>query len=184
MTFTDQERAKGRLLRKKLCEELMTFNEPDTSGIIHLDCNTMQFKILARGCSNLDVVRDAGRTPYLDMTILTEKDLRHFPGQVLFGYQDIKPFMIKAMEEGNPSLLVESTFQGCFGIHGDTYALLPSAILAVEKPSPKDYAIAKEFNLPIAIIHPAPDTARNEKPKKAETVSLFKTLRVAAAAVI
>ncbi|MDO4611500.1 MAG: hypothetical protein Q4B34_01420 [Candidatus Saccharibacteria bacterium] len=166
--------------RERLSGELYTFDlGSNRFGI--LDCAEQKFKILARSCENHQIVdpKTAGTLhPSLDMVILTDENLRHDNHGILFGYDRVDPDMILGVQEGNPSVLIKSADES-------GAALLPSAILAVEKITINDQRAATKFGLPIVVIYPASDTLTNENYRSAyKPPSFLKRAASVAAAMV
>ena len=73
-----------------LIESLTTFDDAKNDQVKELDCNKDSFFLLARVRTNWEsqtVEETAEERKYMGFTILTEKNLSHFPGRVLYGYR-------------------------------------------------------------------------------------------------
>ena len=81
-----------------IVNSLMSFHDLKGGQIYHLDCNKDSFYVLARVRTNWEsktMEETAEARRYVGFTMLTEKNLSHFPGRVLYGYQKgIDPSMI------------------------------------------------------------------------------------------
>ena len=80
-----------------IISHLNNFNGMDAGKVYHLDCKKDHFFILARVRTNYEkstIEETAKERDYLSFSILTEKNLSHYPGRVLYGYQGISPQMI------------------------------------------------------------------------------------------
>lgn len=92
---------------KSIVDNLRDFTELKAGKTYHIYCDREQFYILARVRTNWEnetIEETAERRKYLSFTILTEKNLSHFPGRVLYGYYNgVKPSMIGYIysEDGN-----------------------------------------------------------------------------------
>lgn len=82
---------------ESIASHLTTFDSMDSGGIYHLSCNNDRFYVLARVRTNYEndtLENTAKERAFLSFSILTEKNLSHFPGRVIYGYQKISPSMI------------------------------------------------------------------------------------------
>lgn len=82
---------------KSIVDNLKSFEGMHAGEIYHLDCSKEHFFILARvrtNCEWATIEETAEERDFLSFSILTEKNLSHFPGRVLYGYQGIDPSMI------------------------------------------------------------------------------------------
>ena len=82
---------------ESIANHLKTFEGMDTGKVYHLDCSNDCFYILARVRTNYErstIEETARERDFLSFSILTEKNLSHFPGRVIYGYQRISPSMI------------------------------------------------------------------------------------------
>lgn len=82
-----------------IVNSLMSFDELQPGRVYHIDCdNCKPFHILARVRTNVEdptIEATAERRKFLSFSILTEKNLSHFPGRVLYGYRTgVEPSMI------------------------------------------------------------------------------------------
>ena len=77
---------------------LMSFKDARPGQIYHLYCDREHFYILARVRTNWEqktIEETAEDRKFLSFTVLTENNLSHFPGRVLYGYYTgITPSMI------------------------------------------------------------------------------------------
>ena len=73
-----------------LVDSLITFNGAKNGQVKELDCDKDHFFLLARVRTNWEnrtIEETAEARRYIGFTILTEKNLSHFPGRVLYGYR-------------------------------------------------------------------------------------------------
>ena len=73
-----------------LVDNLITFGGAKSSEVKELNCDKDSFFLLARVRTNWEsqtVEETAEKRKYMGFTILTEKNLSHFPGRVLYGYR-------------------------------------------------------------------------------------------------
>lgn len=87
--------------RKYACESiagsLKVFENMKAGKIYHIYCGSAHFYILARVRTNYEkgTIKETARNrEFLSFSILTERNLSHFPGRVIYGYQNISPSMI------------------------------------------------------------------------------------------
>ncbi len=92
---------------ESIVDNLRDFTEFEAGKTYHIYCDREHFYILARVRTNWEkktIEETAESRRYLSFTILTEKNLSHFPGRVLYGYYNgVKPSMIGYIysEDGN-----------------------------------------------------------------------------------
>lgn len=83
---------------KSIVDRLKSFKEMQAGKIYHLDCKTDSFFILARVRTNYEmstIEETSQERAFLSFSILTEKNLSHFPGRVVYGYRTgVYPSMI------------------------------------------------------------------------------------------
>ena len=82
---------------RSIVDNLKSFEGMHAGEFYHLDCSKEHFFILARvrtNCEWATIEETAEERDFLSFSILTEKNLSHFPGRVLYGYQGIDPSMI------------------------------------------------------------------------------------------
>lgn len=102
---------------KSIVDNLRGFTELKAGETYHIYCDRDQFYILARVRTNWEkktIEETAERRKYLSFTILTEKNLSHFPGRVLYGYYNgVKPSMIGYIysEDGNTQAYAETRLE-------------------------------------------------------------------------
>ena len=73
-----------------IVDNIMSFNGIKKESIKHLYCNKDTFFLLARVRTNWEsgtIEETANVRKYVGFTVLTEKNLSHFPGRVLYGYR-------------------------------------------------------------------------------------------------
>lgn len=102
---------------KSIVDNLSGFAEFKPGKTYHIYCDREHFYILARVRTNWEyktIEETAERRKYLSFTILTEKNLSHFPGRVLYGYYNgVKPSMIGYIysEDGNTQANAENRLE-------------------------------------------------------------------------
>lgn len=100
-----------------IIDNLRDFTEFEPGKTYHIYCDREQFYILARVRTNWEkktIEETAESRRYLSFTILTEKNLSHFPGRVLYGYYNgVKPSMIGYIysEDGNTQACAEKRLE-------------------------------------------------------------------------
>ena len=81
-----------------IVNHLTKFDNLKAGEIYHLFCNTNKFYILARVRTNWEkpsIEETAEKRRFLSFSILTEKNVSHYPGLVLYGFHNgVKPSMI------------------------------------------------------------------------------------------
>ena len=73
-----------------LVDSLITFDDAKNGQVKELNCDKDHFFLLARVRTNWEnrtIEETAEARRYMGFTILTEKNLSHFPGRVLYGYR-------------------------------------------------------------------------------------------------
>ena len=73
-----------------LVDSLITFDDTKNGQVKELNCDKDHFFLLARVRTNWEnrtIEETAEARRYIGFTILTEKNLSHFPGRVLYGYR-------------------------------------------------------------------------------------------------
>ena len=102
---------------ESIVDNLRDFTEFKPGKTYHIYCDREQFYILARVRTNWEnetIEETAKRRTYLSFTILTPKNLSHFPGRVLYGYYNgVKPSMIGYIysEDGNTQANAENRLE-------------------------------------------------------------------------
>lgn len=174
-----------------IVNSLTTFDNLRDGEIYDLDCSKDHFFLLARVRTNWEsktIEETAEARKYLGFTVLTEQNLSHFPGRVLYGYwRGIDPAMIAHIYpcdsdtdgyETDPLKL--SKFSEMLLDMGDLCesalkmkaycqvtisskmpngsVLMPDAVIAIGEIGPDDRLAAKERGLPILLIHKTPNT--------------------------
>lgn len=76
---------------ESIVDNLTGFEGMEPGNVYHLYCDRDHFYILARVRTNWEeptFEETAERRAFLSFTVLTEKNLSHFPGRTLYGYYD------------------------------------------------------------------------------------------------
>lgn len=100
-----------------IVDNLRDFTEFEAGKTYHIYCDREHFYILARVRTNWEkktIEETAESRRYLSFTILTEENLSHFPGRVLYGYYNgVKPSMIGYIysEDGNTQANAENRLE-------------------------------------------------------------------------
>lgn len=82
---------------KSIVDSLKYFENMEAEKIYHIYCKSDHFYILARVRTNYEketIEETARKREFLSFSILTERNLSHFPGRVIYGYQNISSSMI------------------------------------------------------------------------------------------
>lgn len=82
---------------KSIVRGLKKFENMEAGKIYHIYCGSDHFYILARvrtNCEEKTIEETARKREFLSFSILTERNLSHFPGRVIYGYQNISSSMI------------------------------------------------------------------------------------------
>ena len=174
-----------------IVNHLRRLNEMAPSDIYHLDCKKESFFILARVRTNYEtgtMQTTAMKRKFLSFSILTEKNLSHFPGRVIYGYYTgVVPSMIGYIYPRDASTsayaqnrlelselpeelldiddlctqaLLEKTYcQLSIESRHKVGTLLPCAVISIDVPTKDDLLASKRMKLPILVLHRGPKTA-------------------------
>lgn len=180
-----------------------------TSDITTLDCATDHFYLLARVRTNWEaptIEQTADLRTFLGFSLLSERNLSHFPGRVLYGYYtDVTPDMIAHIcpydadtisymhnrfeVSAQPEQLLDAEDLLLSACEHHTYSQLtirskngsrvlrPDCIIAIDEISSDDRLAREKYQLPILLIHRSPNTLYHVKDQYSYTSCFTKLAR-------